>query len=443
MHSSSSQPKKIDQEFLPALQKLIHEEYHYLTPVDPRSQKQRFYNTGELELEYPKARELSLAVQQTELEEMSKHVDDSTLPSAVKDLYQAKFSEQQKIIDILAATSQQDDEAFHAASSSLYGVPDPKLFWVVASQINTQFSSLIAKVDRKRKTLHRAYATWREYFQTLKQPENIGVYHLPMYNGIYVPHDYEVDSAEKIHRMFSDYLEEQNINNWVVQIDHPGARIAFGVNQSTKVISIPHDSDLSLRKRGLTKVSLKALLMHEVGVHVVRRENGDASPLALLGVGLDDYLRAEEGIATLAEQLITGTTQYSGEVGYFSIGAAIGTLGNPLSFSQLYTVLNAYYILSIADKQLETEGFYELDELRMTATDHAWNRALRVYRGSTGNTVGAVYTRDIIYLEGNRRMWKLLDSEAMIHPDWLLGKYDPTNPRHIAALKELEILKSS
>ena len=440
MSAHFSQPKKIDQEFLPVLQKLVHEEYHYLAPYDQRTQKQRFYNTGELSLEYPEAKQLGLGVQQAELDEMCLHVDRSNAPATVKDLYQAKFVEQQKIINILVATSKQDDEAFHAASKSLYGTPDPKLFWIVARQINNQFNSLIAKVDPKRKTLHRAHTTWKEYFQTLKPPENVGVYHLPMYNGIYIPHDYEVDSAEKIHRMFSDYLEAQAISNWVVQIDHPGARTSFGVNQSSKVISIPHDSDLSLRKRVLTKVSLQALLMHEVGVHVVRRENGDASVLALLGVGLDDYLRAEEGIATLAEQLITGTSQYSGEIGYFSIGAALGTLGNPLPFAELYTVLNAYYILSIADKQLETEGFYELDELQMTATEHAWSRTMRVYRGSTGNTAGAVYTRDIIYLEGNKRMWSLLDSEAIIHPNWLLGKYDPTNPQHIAALTELGIL---
>jgi hypothetical protein len=441
MNTPFSQQKKVDQEFLPALQKMIHEEYHYLIPLDPRAQKQRFYNTEKLDLEYPEAKQLSLEVQQTELDEMYKQIDGSHTSAAIKNLYRAKFAEQQKIIDVLAATAKQDDQAFHTASCSLYGTPDPKLFWVVVTQINNKFNSLIGKVDPKRKTLHRAYATWKAYFQTLQPPDNVGVYHLPMYNGIYIPHDYEVDSAEKIHRMFSDYLEEQDINNWVVQIDHPGARTSFGVNQSNKVISIPHDSDLSLRKRVLTKVSLQALLMHEVGVHVVRRENGDASPLALLGVGLDDYLRAEEGIATLAEQLIIGTSQYSGEIGYFAVGAAMGTLGNPLSFSELYTVLNAYYILSIADRQLETEGFYELEELRMTATDQAWNRALRVYRGSTGNTVGAVYTRDIIYLEGNRRMWRLLDSEAVIHPDWLVGKYDPTNPQHAAALKELEILQ--
>jgi hypothetical protein len=440
MSTPFSRQKKVDQEFLPILRKLVHEEYYYLTPFNQRAQKQRFYNTGELALEYPEAKQLSLEVQQTELAEMYTQVNRSQAPTTVKDLYRAKFAEQQKIIDILSAASQQDDAAFHAASCSFYGTPDPKLFWMIVRQIHNRFNSLIAKVDPKRKTLHRAYTTWREYFLTLEQPDNIGVYHLPVYNGIYIPHDYEVDSAEKIHRMFSDYLAEQKINNWVVQIAHPGERTSFGVNQSKKVISIPHDSDLALRKRVLTKISLQALLMHEVGVHVVRRENGDASPLALLGVGLDDYLRAEEGIATLAEQLITGTNQYSGEIGYFSVGAALGTLGNPLPFLELYTVLNAYYILSIADKQLETEGFYELEELRMTATEHAWNRAVRTYRGSTGNTAGAVYTRDIIYLEGSKRMWKLLDFEAAIQPQWLLGKYDPTNPQHVAALRELEIL---
>lgn len=441
MNQQLPEQKKIDQEFVPTLHKLIHEEYHYLAPDDARGQKQLFYNTGEIDFTYQQLQKINLEVHQSELSDIQSRLESSNTPNAVKDLYRAKFAEQREIIAILEATSRQDDAVFHAASSQLYGTPDPKLFWFINQQIHTQFTSLIAKVDAKRKTLHQAYRVWKEYVQSLTPPERIGVYHVPMYNGIYVPNDYEVDSAEKIYRMFSDYLEEKNIHNWVVQIDYPGARTAFGVNQSTKVISIPHDSDLSLRKKVLTKISLQALLMHEVGIHVTRRENGDASSLALLGVGLDDYLRAEEGLATLAEQLITGTNRYSGEIGYLSVGAAMGVLGNPLGFAELYRVLNAYYILSIADKQLETDGYYEPDELRMTATDYAWNRALRTYRGTTGRTVGAVYTRDIIYLEGNRKMWKLLDSEAEIQPEWLVGKYDPTNHQHVAALKELSILE--
>lgn len=148
MHVPFSSQKKIDQEFLPFLHKLIHEEYHYLAPYNQRAQKQRFYNTGELDLEYPAAKQLSLDVKQTELDEMCTQIERSHAPATVKDLYQAKFVEQQKIINILCATSRQDDETFHTTSSSLYGTPDPKLFWVVVKQINNQFNSLIAKVDQ-------------------------------------------------------------------------------------------------------------------------------------------------------------------------------------------------------------------------------------------------------------------------------------------------------
>lgn len=433
--------EKLDYEFVPTLHKLIHEEYHYLAPANRLAQKLKFYDSNEIDFTYPEAERVSFDIIESELTNFAERVGTSKIPAVAKDLYQAKLVEQGKILDILRATVNQDDEAFHAGSVSLYGTPDPKLFWFIINNIHKRFTSLVTKADRKRKTLHKAYAVWKEYFLTLTAPKGVGIYRVPFYNGIYVPDDYEIDSAEKIHQMFSDTLVKYNITNWTVKIDHPGARSAFGVNQTTKVINIPHDSDLSLRKKVLTKISLQALLMHEVGVHVVRRENGDASQLALLGIGLDNYLRAEEGIATLAEQLITGTDQFSGEIGYFSVGAAIGVTGHPLSFTDLYSVLNAYFILSIADRQLETEGYYEPDELRLTATDHAWNRALRVYRGSTGKTVGAVYTRDIIYLEGNKRMWELMGTEATINPDWLKGKYDPANDSHVSALKELGILK--
>lgn len=335
-----------------------------------------------------------------------------------------------------------DDSTFYDASTELYGLPQPKLYWFTVDQINTRFKSLISKIDAKRKTLHKAFYVWDGYFKTLQKPDRIGVHHLPFYEGIYTPDDYEIDSAEKIANMFTQYLEKGGIVDWTVHIDLPGFRTAFGVNQAQKVIDIPHDSDLALRKDSITKQSLQALLEHEIGIHVVRRANGDLSQLALLGFGLDSYLRAEEGIASFAEQLITGVNGYAGEIGYLSVGATVGTLGQPLSFYDLFTLLNAYFILDIAERQLHEQGFYELDELRMMATDKAWGRALRTYRGSTGTTTGTVYTRDIIYLEGNRAIWKLVDIEPKVEADWLVGKYDPTNQRHVTTLRELGILSA-
>jgi hypothetical protein len=431
---------RFDATLLPYLQKMIHEEYHFLKPVDITGHKKHFYNEGVVDFSYPEIDKISFEVVQDDLNRAREKTATGGVLDAVKSLYEAKYVEQQHIIDLLQAIKNGDDEAFYIASTKLYGLPHPQLYWFTVDQINTRFKSLISKIDAKRTTLHRAFYTWEGYFKTLKKPDRIGVHHLPFYEGIYTPDDYEIDSAEKIASLFTQYLEKRGITGWTVHIDLPGFRTAFSVNQAQKVIDIPHDSDLAMRKDSITKQSLQALLEHEIGVHVVRRERGDQSKLGLLGFGLDNYLRAEEGIATFAEQLITGVTGYSGEIGYLSVGAAVGTLGRPLNFYDLFTLLHAYFVLDIADKKLHEQGFYELDELRMMATDKAWGRTLRTYRGSSGTTTGTVYTRDIIYLEGNRAIWKLVDTEPKVEEDWLVGKYDPTNPAHIQALKALGIL---
>ncbi|MEY3784158.1 MAG: hypothetical protein RLZZ230_480 [Candidatus Parcubacteria bacterium] len=440
MSPELNKERKLDHELLPYLNKMIYEEYHYFSPSDRSTQKHNFLHTSSIDFTYSNLKQISLEIYQEELDKMRQRTDRSAVPETAKLLYQNKLSEQQKIVDILKATKAGDDEGFHHASCDLYGSPQPELYWFTVLQINNRFSSLIKKTDARRKTLHAAFSVWQEYFSQLEKPARPTIHRVPIYPGLYISDDTEIDSSEKIHKKFSKYLEKNNIYNWTVKIDFPGARTAFGVDQTTKVISIPHDSDLVLRKDVITKIYLEALLQHEIGVHVTRRENGDNSQLALLGIGLDNYLRAEEGIATLAEQLIMGANTYSGELGYFAIGAGMGLLSSPLDFNSLFTLLNAYFILNIADEQLDEHGFYELDELRLMASDKAWERALRTYRGTTGNTPGAVYTRDIIYLEGNIKMWKLLDTETNIPPHWLIGKYDPSNATHVDALSELGIL---
>ena len=54
---------------------------------------------------------------------------------------------------------------------------------------------------------------------------------------------------------------------------------------------------------------MRDLIVHEIGTHVVRRENGKRSKLRLLGIGLDNYERGEEGIATMREQVLNGNSE--------------------------------------------------------------------------------------------------------------------------------------
>lgn len=418
---------------------MIHEEYQYLQPTNVLQSKRSFINDGTYLFTYPKIEQFEQRIYDYELSETRTQIENSTMPEAAKELYQTKCLEQVAIHNLLQAVKEKNDKNFHDASVSIYGSPNEMLYWYTLEQINKRFKSLISKVDPKRRTLHKAYKIWSAYYETQNKPA-IGVFHAPHYEGIYVPYDDEVDSAEKIAKIFKKYLERREITNWSVVIDSAGNRTAFSVEQATRTIHIPHGTDLRSRAKVLTKQYVKALLAHEIGVHVVRRERGEQSTLGLLATGLNKYLRGEEGLATFAEQLITGTEFYSGESGYFSIGAAMGLLGTPLDFARLFEVLHAYFILTYADKALEEDGFYELDELRMQSFDSAWNRTLRTFRGTSGKTPGAVYTRDIIYLEGNRNIWKLAGEEPKVKDEWLIGKYDPANTMHVEHLKALGLL---
>lgn len=50
------------------------------------------------------------------------------------------------------------------------------------------------------------------------------------------------------------------------------------------------------------------------------------------------------------------------------------------------------------------------------------------------------FTKDAMYKEGNRAIRHLLAKDVHALDHFPLGKYDPTNPRHIAILQELGIL---
>jgi len=434
-------PNIIDEEIAPHLHSLILEEYHYLSLANSATAKRLFIEESTIVFGYPKTESLSIEVNREELKKTFDTIDHSAMPQAAKTLYYAKCEEQSDILNLLEAVKKSDDRAFHEASKAVYGEPDEILYRFTLDTINKRFRSLISKIDKKRKTLHRAYAVWKEFYEAQRKPSQISLFKVPNYEGIYVDDDDEIDSDEKIASMFTRYLENSNILNWSVVIDLPGIRTAFGVDQTTKTIHIPHNSDLQLRKTTLTKRYLKGLLAHEIGTHVVRRENGEQSNFALLAIGLAHYIRGEEGIATFAEQLITGTESYIGEIGYLAIGAAMGTLDRPLIFDEVLNILNAYYILQIANEELEENGFYDLQELQIEAFNSAWSRTTRTFRGTSGKTPGAVYTRDIVYLEGNRNIWKLAEEEPFVKDAWLIGKYNPADQSHVTQLQELGVIE--
>ncbi len=232
--------------------------------------------------------------------------------------------------------------------------------------------------------------------------------------------------SNEIKQAFEDALTKVRSQGWKVVIDPNKTDIS--TNQGEKSVHIPE-------KRQLTMERLQGLILHEIGTHVARRENGSRAKLQLLSFGLDRYEEGEEGIATMRQE--TSTEQvindFSGFDGYFAIGLAKGVDGQPRNFAEVYDILKNYYVVQ------ELAAGQSKDKAEEKAKQKAWNRSVRTFRGSDSATKGACFTKDIIYRQGSIGVWEVVRNNPQEMKRFNIGKYDPANPRHIWVLTELGI----
>lgn len=223
-------------------------------------------------------------------------------------------------------------------------------------------------------------------------------------------------------------LKLLKLQGWEVLIDQENSIKNLRINKVRKLIIIPES-------RIVSRSRLKYLIVHEILTHLVRQRNGEKSKLKLLSVGLAHYERGEEGIATFRGQLLQKSFKnYNGYLLYFFISLALGLDGNKRDFRDIFELAKQYYYC----KYLASK--YSNDEALKKAQDKAWDLCIRIFRGTDYNTPGYCYTKDIVYLEGNIRIWKLLEKNPEAIKTFDTGKFDPANEEHVTALKELEIL---
>jgi hypothetical protein len=73
------------------------------------------------------------------------------------------------------------------------------------------------------------------------------------------------------------------------------------------------------------------------------------------------------------------------------------------------------------------------------AENSAWRQSLNAFKGTTCKTPGVCFTRDIVYRESNIGVWNVVKNNPEEIKRFSIGKYDPTNPRHIWILEQLGI----
>ena len=369
------------------------------------------------------------------LESMKHDLIEKEENSLVKDVYLRRLDEKLDELGVIEASYRDDWDAFIGCSFRLFGKPSLDIFEDLLFALREKYTEkLLSCTDDCLQSLLESWLVILPKSNLEKRvfdlPNSnhfteVDALTLPIYRHFLSDYsdDYHFE-VEDVKLAFEDALKKFGLDGWRVDIEEI-SRTAISVDHDFNRVRIPSTKAVSVRR-------MRELIVHEIGTHVVRRVQGERTKLKILGLGLDHYLVGEEGIATLREQVLSGEVpDYSGEIGFLSVGLALGFTGKSYNFRQLFEVLTCYY------KIFKYRHGIDMNELIAKAKTLAWNRCVRTFRGVDCHVKGICYIKDIVYRVGNIAVWQ----EVMKNPKEVtrfnVGKYDPANEFHRYVLDQL------
>ncbi len=158
---------------------------------------------------------------------------------------------------------------------------------------------------------------------------------------------------------------------------------------------------------------IRRLVIHEIGTHVLRAENGREQPFMMFFHGFPDYLATEEGLAVVNEERF-GLLNNENIKNYAARAIAV-QMAITKSFSEIYQYLIQFFTPSTA--------------FRITT---------RVKRGIADTSKPGGCPKDFVYIEGYLKVKKYLAEGGSIN-DLYVGKI---GIGHIEAIKEMQSLNT-
>ncbi len=196
----------------------------------------------------------------------------------------------------------------------------------------------------------------------------------------------DIKSSRKI---ITEFLNLYNLGHWNIKI----------INESVADIQVTKGGNILLRDGAVFKENrLKALLVHEVGTHIFRFENGRNQRFRIFERGTAGYLRTEEGLAIWNQN---------------QLGLQLGTK----YLSPAHQVIAIYkgQSMSFLDLFHSLKKEYQFDDKR------AWKMCLRSKRGLTDTSQKQSFTKDAVYFQGNQDIEAYISKGKKIE-DLYIGK---------------------
>ncbi len=369
----------------------------------------------------------TLAARTDRLLGLEKDILSTEKNNTIRELYQAKITEELERVHLYRAVLNNDTDDFFEATAKVFGKPKQSVWQDILTRIKTRknySATTTPELHQIISSYHFEYAEGSD--QIIQIPQSSDILHLQkelfgLFPFLQLDSITNELSAPQIVEAFNRALANIGAHDWISEVAE-GSRTAICVMNRKKTVVIP-------QARKVTSPEVTKLIAHEICTHVYRSTAAEKSPLQLLRFGLDHYLMTEEGIATTNEQILSSKFKdFSGDDKYFAIGLVHGLDGIKRDFRAIYEIMKEYYFLKFPSKDPQ-----DLKE-------KAWRLCVRIFRGTPPAHKGVCYTKDLIYREGNIKIWQLLLKDPRFYPTLFVGKYDPTNPLHISGLRSLELL---
>ncbi len=337
---------------------------------------------------------------------------------------------------------------FTRASIDLFGSPDATPASYLLEQLLTELCVLQTNYDVDPELLDKLLLTYDDILRRSDAPHEYamafdvadaevaaGVFgkflreHYPFALQVFAgdPHQ-RIDATDIVERFELALAELQNREDfwkeWKVLITDDSC---LSVNPLEKRLVV------GSHRAGVELGELEGLFGHEVLVHALRAGNGQYLSHEF-EQGLPGYIDAEEGFACFIEHALSGHAPRKMYDRYLDVALALGTIdGRPHTRHELFELVYARAtVRSQAAGKKERPGNIERE---------SWAHVNRIFRGTLGNDIVGVFTKDIAYYQGYQKMTAFVIDELKAgsspHELWLLltlGKYDPTDALHMLEL---------
>jgi hypothetical protein len=343
-------------------------------------------------------------------------------------------------------------DRYTEASQELYGKPDSVIVGSILRQEIKYFSDLLGNPRVDQEILNDILCFYQDIYKSgdlhteeqvnnseaeiklkLKTANSVNEYLLSQYKeslDVFNEKDNSLNSAIQIAEKFQHALQllagsYPDFNYWkVMVIEGKDSLSVAGGNQEIIV---------GANRRPAPDKELKGLFAHEALVHALRWVNGSKKD-ERLSTGLPDYLDAEEGLGTYFEYCITGLVPEKNKDRYLDIAIALGLSGEMMQRSKLMSLVKNREIIRAQARSQTVD--YDFINAKVSAHIN------RIYRGTSGDNIPGVFTKDIAYHEGFIKIERFIQQKieenytvAEIINFLLQGKFDPTNELHINYLR--------